>query len=132
MSYELDIEAQEDFLHFRVTGERSRKAIFAVTVEILDTCYDRECSKALIDVRELSGRLPQLEAYDVASIDYPKLRRRGALERVSIVDLTGFEDSIRFFETVACNRGFNLRIFGNVDDATFWLRTGDLPESAQE
>lgn len=130
MSYELKMDEQEDFLRFSISGERTRESVVAATIEILDICYDREFSSALIDAREFSGRLHHLDAYDVPAVEYPKLTRRGVVSRVAIVDLKDFSDSFRFFETVARNRGYNLRLFGDADEAAAWLRTGELPESA--
>ena len=42
------------------------------------------------------------------------------LER--IVDLKEFQSSYEFFETVARNRGFDLRILSDVDEALEWLK----------
>jgi hypothetical protein len=49
------------------------------------------------------------------------LRRPGKLKAVAIVDLPEFEAQFGFFETVARNRGFNLRVFGEPAAAKDWL-----------
>lgn len=124
MSYELSIEKKPDFLHVHVTGIRTREAVAAMAKDIIDACVQHQTSKVLVDVRELTGRLSTLNAYEVPSVEFPKLKRPGLLKKAVIVDVEEFKDSFRFFETVARNRGFNLRIFGDIDKAIKWLREG--------
>ncbi len=40
----------------------------------------------------------------------------------AIVDLKEFEHSYIFFENVAVNRGFTLRIFSDTEKAVEWLK----------
>ena len=46
------------------------------------------------------------------------------LDKAVIVDLPEYETGFRFFESVARNRGFNLRIFGDPAEAEAWLLEG--------
>ena len=125
MSYELNIRKKPDFLHVRVTGVRTRAAVVAMAKDILGACVQHQPPKVLVDVRELKGRGGTLDAYEVPSVEFPKLKRPGLLKKAVIVDVEEFKDSFRFFETVARNRGFNLRIFGDMHRAIEWLREGE-------
>ena len=121
MSYEIDMDKEYDFLHVRVRGVRTRENVSAMARDILDACLEHRCTKVLIDVRALEGWLSTLEAYDVPSTDFSDLRGRG-LQKAAIVDRERPGETHRFFETVARNRGFNVRIFENTDRAVEWLR----------
>ena len=50
------------------------------------------------------------------------MRDRSLITRTAIVDLKEFEDSYRFFEDVAVNRGFSVHIFSDPDEAFEWLK----------
>ena len=44
------------------------------------------------------------------------------LPHCAIIDLKEFDYSYRFFENVARNRGYELRIFSDTDEAIAWLK----------
>ena len=121
MSCEMDMDKEHDFLHVRVRGVRTGETVSAMARDILDACVENRCTKVLVDVRALKGWLSTIEAYDVPSTDFPDLRGRG-LQKAAIVDRERPGETYRFFETVARNRGFNVRIFEDTDRAVEWLR----------
>ena len=112
---------EQDVLHVEATGTRNLEAVLAAAKEIMEACTKHGTSEVLIDVRKLEGRLGTLDAYDLPTKYFPKLRDEGVLTKAAIVDLKEFENSYRFLETVAANRGYNLRIFGDIDEAMKWL-----------
>ena len=74
----------------------------------------------ILVISRATGRIPTLEGYEVAghseefgwSRDY----------KLALVDLN--EESLQdnlFAETVAVNRGFNVKVFDNVKEAEIWL-----------
>lgn len=121
MAYQLKINQEGDILMARASGQRTRQAVLAMAMEILKVCIERQCSKVLVDVRELEGFLDTLNSYQVATDDLSKMRGKG-LNKAAIVDRKRGTETHRFFETVARNRGFNLRMFINLKDAIVWLR----------
>ena len=128
MSYELKMQARGDTLHVRVTGPRTRQVVLEIAREIFTACAEKKTSKVLTDVRELEGRLPTGDAYDIPAAEFPRLWPSGAVSRVAVVDLEEFASQYRFFENVARNRGFDIRFFGNYDDAIDWLDSGEEPD----
>jgi hypothetical protein len=121
MSYQLNVKDEGDFLRIAVAGVRTREAVLAIAGEIIGLCVKHQRSKVLVDVQTLTGRLSTLDAFEIPALEFPHLKGKG-VDQAAIVDLEEFEHSYRFFEDVAANRGYNLRIFGNVDDAAAWLR----------
>jgi hypothetical protein len=121
MDYKLAIETKNDVLWVKATGTRSRETVLDMSGDVLEACVKERVKKVLIDVRELQGRLLPKDSYDIAAKHFPKIRDPNVITQAALVDLEEFRDQYRFFENVAVNRGFNLRIFPNVEDALQWL-----------
>jgi len=122
MSYDLTIEKKDDVLWSTATGTRSLETVLAMSKDILAACTEKKVAKVLIDVRKLEGRLGTIEAYEIVNRHFPKIQDRSVITHCAIVDLKEFEHSYRFFEDVAVNRGFTLRIFSEPDEALEWLK----------
>ncbi|UCH15763.1 MAG: hypothetical protein JSV22_07295 [Bacteroidales bacterium] len=122
MSYELTYKKKKDILFVKVKGMRSFKTIISVIKDIQQICIKQKTSKVLIDVQELEGHLKTMEAYELPALVFPKIRDKNIFEKSAIVDREESYPYYSFFENVSVNRGFNLRIFTNIDDAAEWLR----------
>jgi hypothetical protein len=122
MAYDLRIEVEGDVLWVTATGTRSLQTVLAMSQDIFAACVEKHLKKVLIDVLGLEGRLTTMEAYEVAGKHFWKIRDRSVITHCAIVDLKEFEESYRFFENVAANRGYLLRIFSDTDEAIAWLK----------
>lgn len=122
MSYKLTIKKKKDILWITATGKRTLETVLAITKESVTACVKNKTTKFIIDVCGLEGRLRTLDAYDVPDQHFPKIRDLNVISQCAIIDLKEFEESYRFFENVAVNRGFNLRIFSDPDEAIAWLK----------
>ncbi len=122
MSSRLTIKKKEDFLWVTTTGTRSFKTVVDISADVLKACAEEKVKKVLVDVRALEGALDTLEAYEIPDKYFPTIRDPNVITRAAIVDLKESEDRYRFFETVAQNRGFNLFIFSNPEEAVEWLK----------
>ncbi len=122
MAYNLKIEVESSVLWVTATGTRSLQTVLAMSQEISAACVERNLKKVLVDVQALEGRLGTLDAYDIPTKHFPKIRNHSIISRCAIVDLKEFENDYRFFENVAVNRGFDLRIFSDVKEAIAWLK----------
>ncbi|MDB4444042.1 hypothetical protein N9174_01735 [bacterium] len=122
MSYDLTIEKKGDVLWVTATGTRSLETVLAMSKDILAACVEEKVTKVLTDVRGLEGRLSTLDAYKLADQHFPKIQDRSVVTHNALVDLKEFEHNYRFFEDVAVNRGFTLRIFSDPDEAVEWLK----------
>ena len=114
------MEPRGSHLFARAEGTRTRACVSAMALQIFDAALANAKPKVLVDVRRLEGRLRILDNYLLVTELFEKLRGKG-LRKAAIVDRR--DPSIRdwFLETVARNRGFNLRIFSDPREALDWL-----------
>ena len=122
MAYDFRVEVKGDVLWVTATGTRSTETILAMSQDILAACVEKDLKKVLIDVLALEGRLSVMNAYEIPTKHFPKMRDRSVITHCAIVDLKEFEDRYKFFENVAVNQGFMLRVFSDTDEAIAWLK----------
>ena len=122
MSYKLTIEKKGDILWVTATGARSMESVLAMSKDIMAACVENGVVKVLTDVRALEGRLSTMDSYEIPDKHFSKMRDPNVITQSAIVDLKEFEESYKFFENVAANRGYTLRIFSNPDEAAEWLK----------
>jgi hypothetical protein len=122
MPYNLTIEKKRNVLWVTATGTRSLATVLAMSRDILAACVEYKVTKVLTDVRTLGERLSTIEAYKIVDQHFPTIRDRSVITHCAILDLKEFEDSYSFFEDLAVNRDFNLRIFSDPDEAVEWLQ----------
>ncbi|MGD8455999.1 MAG: hypothetical protein PVF83_06425 [Anaerolineales bacterium] len=118
--YTLVIEIKSKYMVARPKGMRNFDTVKAMTLEIFDVARSVHRSIVLIDVRELKGRLGVLDSYKLVTEVFQKLHRKG-ISAAAIVDPQLPSPRSWFLETVSLNRGFNLRIFSDYDEALEWL-----------
>src|SRR5262245_3027318 len=121
MSYQLSITEEPTYLHARVTGKNSPEAVRAYLSEIYATCVERKVSTVLIE-ENLEG--PGLELFDIYQlINEASARTLPHLRWIAYVDVNAAHrpGNTRFGETVAVNRGVNIRCFFDLAAAKSWL-----------
>lgn len=80
---------------------------------------DLGCSSFLFDMRDVNIVTSTLLTYDTVVLNAEKLP---VLRRVKVAVLyQEVAEDERFFENVAVNRGFSLRVFDNLDNSLGWL-----------
>jgi hypothetical protein len=124
VTYQVDIKAEEEYLHTVVSGIRNRQNVMAVTTDVLKACREHNINKALIDVRQLKGRLSVIDSFFIAAKEFANIRKYNIINKAVIVDNKENEERYRFFENVAVNRGYNIRFFSDSDIALEWLLKG--------
>ena len=118
--YTLATEAQNSHLFAQVSGIRTLEAVQEATVEVFDSALANGLSRVLVDVRAFEGRLGVLDIYLLVTQLFQSLRGKG-IKKAAIVDRPHSAMREWFLETVAVNRGFNLRMFSEVEEARQWL-----------
>lgn len=74
----------------------------------------------LVDLREVTSvRMSDMDRYDVGVL----AARESVGAPIAMVASEEFVDPRRFGEVVARNRGLNVRVFTDMDEATTWLRS---------
>ena len=124
MSYQFEYQEKAGYLYVHVLGERTQDAVISLTRELSQKAIERGFTRILVDVRELKGWLQVMESNYIVTTEFPKFRGSG-LKRAAILDREPAEPQRwSFFETVAQNRGFELRVFTELDLARQWLLEG--------
>ena len=125
MPFKYSITEKKKYLIFKLEGVRTRKTNAQVAEAIRDTCTEDTCQRVLVDALALENRLGILDAHAGPTTDFPNdvVSKR---IKVAVLDRREFEQSFRFFETVARNAGYFLRVFVDRDEALNWLLTDEM------
>jgi len=114
----LRITQKEAYVHFDYTGEFSELTGKQCVDAMVEACSQLQLSKALLDCRNMTGEIQILESFMVAKYGG---KMRDFLSKTALV---GREDQMlpdNFVENVAANRGINLKIFTDLEEAISWL-----------
>ena len=109
-----------DVLGFELEGPMTLEALQSAGKAIATTCVEKKFPRALADARRQTGDLSILEWHSLAA-GFEGLWPRGL--RLAIVDLPERIKPDRIMETTARNRGIDVRVFADKDEALAWLRT---------
>jgi hypothetical protein len=123
MPYDFNIDVKQDHIRVEVIGHRSKGKEFEDAVRVwsqeADVCREKEINRVLA-ISKVTGQLPTIAAYDIA--EPPGSFGWSQRFKFAYVDLN--EESRNenvFSETVAINRGYNVKLFDNEQDAKEWL-----------
>jgi hypothetical protein len=120
MSYVLSIEERPSYLHAKVSGRRSAENARRFLLEVHEAWTRRNCTALLLEMN-LSG--PSLSVLTIYNLIAERAPHAFGLRRIAYVEVGPGHDpaQARFAETVARNRGVNVRLFPTVEDAAVWL-----------
>lgn len=129
MSYSLNIEFKEQYLHITVNGENTLANSLSYLDKIYKACIQYRCSNVLIE-EHLTG--PTLDTYDTFVIVAKNIHRAKTIgARLAFMDKNAEHSKreLRFGENLAQIRGLNVRLFfDNTQEAIGWLLgTGSKP-----
>ena len=121
MTSDVVTEPRAGYLLAVVTGPRTRQSVVHAAERILEECARQGATRLMVNVRAMTGGLTPTDAFEVAAHQFPELLRNRAGLRVAILDLAENRERFEFFDTVASNRGLNLRFFDEIEKAERWL-----------
>ena len=104
----------------KVKGKRTVESIKEATTQIVEKCNKHKCTKVLVDVRDFKERIFFSEIFDLVSKDLPDIIQH-KINKVAIIDIEGHNFNKQFFENVAVNRGHNVKIFTDFNNAIQWF-----------
>ena len=123
MPYEIDIELRDNHVRVYATGERrTGDAAFEAGQagrHIVEFCRNAEVYRVLV-VLNLSGRLSAIDSYEI--VDQSKEYGWDFNYRLAFVATNeDSADDVKFTETIAVNRAYAVKQFGNEAIALEWL-----------
>lgn len=86
--------------------------------EAAEICATENCKKILFRFVDMPGKVRTLDRFELGVQGAIILRH---VARIAVVYRR--EEMDKFLETVAVNRGLNIRLFDNMEEALSWLNT---------
>lgn len=121
MPYTVEMVEDVGYVTVVLTGNVNKSEHEASTEEASAALTANDCRKLLVEATRANHRMPVTENYDFASA----LRERHPLGiRISVLVLDEDLDHVKFVETVARNRGVDLTVFSDREQALNWLLDG--------
>ena len=116
MAWRIETDLQPGYLTIRILGDADARVAEEIIAAVFREIAAHNCPRLLIDIREVDGRLGVLETFNVVST-YSSI----AGIRAAIVDRPENRNWSDFYETVSLNRGYDNRVFTDIDKAVEWL-----------
>lgn len=109
------LELKNDYLFAQYTDAYELEPCLAYMQDIAEACRREAVTKVLCDVRGMQGKISVMDSFQLAvagAVAFRGLQLAGVYRR---------EEMDLFAETVIRNRGGNVRVFGDMDEAKAWL-----------
>ena len=122
MAIEFESRLLPDYVLIECAGDTNVADFIAVLPALFREASASGRATALVDIRSLRGPPPNtLERFEigVAAADAQKIHARNI--QLAVVGAEPVIDPERFGEVVSSNRGANLRVFTDMDEAVAWL-----------
>ena len=117
--YRLVLHEEQGYLHAEVSGDHTPDNAKRFLEESYRACVGRGYSALLLEMN-LSG--PSLESGTIFGVLQSRSPQGSTLRKIAYVDASQRDpEKMRFAETVAKNRGVNVRLFRALDDAKQWM-----------
>ena len=125
MTIQQNMHFQSGLLSVDASGEFSLEDAKQAFLEMLEAVAQHKAEKILFDARNMKGRPKDLERFYYAEFAARETHRivieHKIVPRFSYVTREPLRDPTRLGETIAVNRGMNVKTFETVEDAIEWL-----------
>ena len=122
MSYNLNFKEKGDHIRVEISGEwtkgKEEEEVIGAWSQVVTLCQAKNINHILA-IGKVTGRLPTMSAYNMAK--FPDKHGWSRKFKVAVVPLGASLKSNLFAETVLVNRGFDVKVFDNEQDAKIWL-----------
>jgi hypothetical protein len=127
MSIQQNIHFESGLLRVDASGEFSLEDAKQAFLELLKAIEQYKAEKILLDGRNMTGKSEDMERFYYGEFAARETRRivveHNIAPRFAYVLHEPLRDPERYGETVAVNRGMNLKVFETSEDAIEWLST---------
>ena len=119
MPYAIVYDPDTAIITTTITGTLNAEEAYAVSVLTQQTAAQYSCKRFLTDMRETIFLLPAGEGHQHTT----SLADRGyeRTDRMAVVHAPQDSDRFQLMETAAQNRGWNYRVFTDIEEAVAWL-----------
>jgi len=121
--YSVTYDSKNHMILITLKGLIDREAINKSRIEAARLAKQHNCFSVLADLREATSTISLMEIYDLPQTTSEVLSASGIqahqFKRAIVVALD--LDNASFFETVSRNRGHNVRLFRDMEEAKKWL-----------
>lgn len=121
--FEIRIIVLDDYVNIVASGSYSLLKANNLFKLSIDNGNANRKSKLLIDVIGVEGHIPVFERFQFSEFlaSYRAKHHIGLVDKIAVVGYEPIVHNGRFGETVAVNRGANVRVFTDQDSASRWL-----------
>ena len=124
MEYTTEFDEVNNICIVHVTGEHRRPRDSLVLQQLARDIGDtRGCQRFLFDMTQAHIISEDMDTYEVGTVPVDPDRRQQQ-QKVALL-YSGDITEHKFLETIAVNRGYTLRVFDRMSEATEWLRPKD-------
>jgi len=113
----------DDFIRVVIRGSVDLPLIESLRSQAMQLVLAHNCVRVLADLRAADSAISTVEIFDQPQRTADDLANIGLTTtqfwRAFVIEEES--EDIRFFETVATNRGHSVKVFRNLDDAKDWL-----------
>jgi hypothetical protein len=124
LPYHLVLEETPAYIHATVTGAHNAQNALRFLTEAFAACAKSRHGALLLEFNLAGPSLDSSSIYDVVA---QRTAVAAKLRKIAYVDHAGHgrdPGKMKFAETVALNRGVNVRLFHQLEDAKRWLSEG--------
>ena len=126
MGISLKFEPHEEFLHCKASGDYGFEDACLMLRDVLAESAQRATTKVLVDCLQMDGSPTVIERYGLAEylahelIDHLSSRKR--FPRLAFLGKEPLVDPNRLGEIVATNRGVQMKVVEQMEEAVKWLK----------
>ena len=121
MEYNVEYDQENDILIARYQGVLEIESLINLAKVITKKGQEHDCKRLLNDFRHASIEVDTMELFNVAD----QLKSEGfdrKWKRATVI-AEQYRGHLRFYETVAFNRGHRVRVVTELDEAINWLKS---------
>jgi hypothetical protein len=125
----MHIEPQSGYLHVQVSGAFDESKAQEFIRHILKAIDQYRIFKVFVDIRDIEGPISMTSRFSLAT--YLATQETSRVQ-MAVVESPGQVEDPKFFENVAVNRGFRVKVFTtSTSEALEWLAGGPADKPTQ-
>lgn len=123
MPFKIETAAKPERIEVTYSGTITDVEFRNAITEFIRFNAEKKCLLVLTDLREMTVTPSVLNVYDSINM-FEKMGIDNRTSEALILPENKFvEKNVRFYENACLNRGYNVRIFYNREDALQWLKS---------